>query len=348
MPNLALVMIVRDEAHSLERCLKSAKPFVDKMIVLDTGSKDETVRIAESCGAIVSTFRWIDDFSAARNAALDLSDAEWNLILDGDEWIDDGKLLLDFPDTDAFIGTIPIASHFDLNGRVEVSVSWIPRLLPKGVRYKGHVHEQPDSMLPRRPLNVKVGHDGYRQERIMQKQGRNRDLLLKAIAESPEDAYFYYQLGKDYEVYEDFNRAVEHYRQALAFSSLADTFRHDLVVRTIFSLKKADCHEEAIQFAEAEMTNWPDSPDFFFSLGDLLLDWAVLNPAKAYQDLLPMVESCWRKCLEIGERPMLAGSVRGRGSYLAAQNLAVLYDGVGNQSEAEKFREMALHLRSTC
>ncbi|HWU96100.1 MAG TPA: glycosyltransferase family 2 protein, partial [Sphingomonas sp.] len=88
MPRLALVMIVRDEERCLARCLESARAHVDRMIVVDTGSTDDTVAIAERCGAAVHHFPWCDDFAAARNAALDLSDADWNLVLDADQWIE--------------------------------------------------------------------------------------------------------------------------------------------------------------------------------------------------------------------------------------------------------------------
>ncbi|MBU6151183.1 MAG: glycosyltransferase, partial [Chloroflexi bacterium] len=60
---IALVMIVRDEASNLERCLASAVPWVDEMVVVDTGSADATVEIAESFGARVGHFAWCDDFA---------------------------------------------------------------------------------------------------------------------------------------------------------------------------------------------------------------------------------------------------------------------------------------------
>ncbi|MBC7976187.1 MAG: glycosyltransferase, partial [Myxococcales bacterium] len=90
MNRIALVMIVRDEARSLERCLVSACPWVDEMVVLDTGSVDATRDIARRMGARVERFEWVDDFAAARNASLALSDAAWNLVLDADEWIEGG------------------------------------------------------------------------------------------------------------------------------------------------------------------------------------------------------------------------------------------------------------------
>jgi len=86
------------------------------------------------------------------------------------------------------------------------------------------------------------------------------------------------------------------------------------------------------------MAAWSHSPDFFFALGDLLLDWATEEPARA-GELLPMIESAWLRCLEIGERPDLEGSVAGRGSSLAARNLAVLYEGTGRAIEALRYRQ---------
>ena len=82
-----LVMIVRNEERSLERCLRTVEGLVDKKIVIDTGSTDRTVEIARAMGAEVHSFLWRDDFSAARNFALAQSDGDWNLILDGDEYL---------------------------------------------------------------------------------------------------------------------------------------------------------------------------------------------------------------------------------------------------------------------
>jgi len=94
MANLALVMIVRNEARCIERCLSSARTQVDTMLVLDTGSDDDTVERARGAGARVAHFPWCDDFAAARNAALEEANADWSLVLDADEWIADGAASL--------------------------------------------------------------------------------------------------------------------------------------------------------------------------------------------------------------------------------------------------------------
>ena len=347
MPRSALVLIARDEAHCISRCLESVGPLIDEMIVVDTGSSDNTVDLALKAGASVHSFQWCDDFSAARNAALEIASADWNLILDADEWIEGEttELAKALKGPADFIGLLPVASEFDLQGRTEVAISWMPRLLPRGVRYRGEVHEQPVADLPRRHIAIKIRHDGYRLARLEDKKGRNRSMLQKMLKTTPEDAYLHYQLGRDYEIYSEFDEAVAVYTEALNRSSMNDRFRHDLVVRTLYSLKQLQRYEQAMQLAEQEMPNWPKSPDFYFSLGDLLLDYATSAPQQA-AGLLPMIEASWLKCLEIGDQPLLEGSVRGRGSFLAAHNLGVVYEQIGDNEKAAHYRAMADQARS--
>jgi hypothetical protein len=76
------------------------------------------------------------------------------------------------------------------------------------------------------------------------------------------------------------------------------------------------------------MEQWQHSPDFFFALGNLVLDLAVAHPERAHAELLPLAQACWERCLAIGETPWLQDSVAGRGSFLAAHNLAVVRRGL--------------------
>lgn len=339
-------MIARDEAASIGRCLASAAEHVDAMLVLDTGSTDATVAIARAAGAEVQRFAWCDDFAAARNAALDHSRADWNLVLDADEWIAGGTGHLAMLGSEPFIGRVPVTSVFDLQGGVQAATSWLPRILPAGVRYTGRIHEQPQSDLRRIRVPLEITHAGYRESELARKRGRNRALLQQALAGAPEDAYLLYQLGKDHEIYREYPAAAACYARALAHVLPADGFRHDLVLRALYTLKQARQFEQAFALAEAEMPDWQQSPDFFFALGDLTLDWAMENPGEAVTKLLPMAESCWLRSLEIGERPDLEGAVQGRGSFLAAHNLAVLYDGLGQKEQAARYRTLATQLQA--
>ncbi|MEH1906999.1 tetratricopeptide repeat protein [Nostoc sp.] len=82
---LSLCMIVKNEAATLPKCLNSVRKVVDEMVVLDTGSIDHTPNIAQQLGAKVYHFKWCNDFSAARNAALKYVTGDWILVLDADE-----------------------------------------------------------------------------------------------------------------------------------------------------------------------------------------------------------------------------------------------------------------------
>ena len=347
MNRIALVMIVRDEARCLARCLASVRPWVDEMVVLDTGSTDASPAIAARCGARVAQTRWPDDFAAARNQALALTDAPWRLILDADEWVEQGGATLAAlrAEPAAFVGLLRVVSRFEAGGpgggQTEEAPSWLPRLLPAGVAYEGRIHEQPVGMLPRRRLALVLGHDGYLAAQLAGKQGRNERLLRLALAERPDDVYLSYQLGKDLELRRRYADALPHYEAAWAQVGRTAAWRHDLLLlRLLYTLKQQRRFDAAVALAADELPLWGESPDFFFTLGDLLLDWALAEPARA-AELLPQIESSWQRAVEIGERPELPDSVRGRGSFLAAHNLAAFHESLGHAAEAGVWRERA-------
>jgi len=352
MNPIALVMIVRNEARCLARCLDSVRAHVDEMLVLDTGSTDDTVAIAERSGARVARFDWIDDFAAARNAALGWVDAPWRLVLDADEWMATGSsALAELRHTPPeFIGSVRVDSLVhDEHGQPQSAPSWLPRVLPRGVRYTGRIHEQPDSALPRRRLQITVGHDGYLPDLSAAKRGRNRQLLKTALADDPSDAYLHYQLGKDHEVHGEHEVAVGCYECAsrlLARGPGAEVaWRHDLVLRQAYTLKKCRRFDEALALIRRELVAWPDSPDLPFTLGDVLLDAALAQPARA-GEWLPQIEQAWLRAIAIGERPDLPDSLRGRGSYLAAHNLAAFHGSLGQAGQAAEWRERAARWRA--
>jgi tetratricopeptide (TPR) repeat protein len=308
MSTLALVMIARNEARCIERALTSVRP-------------------------------WVDDFAAARNAALALTDCDWRLVLDADEWLVEGGAVLATlrKDEPRFVGAVEVRNRFEQAGGIAIASSWLSRVLPRGVAYAGRIHEQPVHRHPVRRLPVRLDHDGYLGAPMRAKGDRNRRLLEASVAEAPHDAYLLYQLGKDHEVHGRHREACDCYSGALAHCDERAPYRHDLVVRSLFVLKQAGRLEEAIRLAEAEMPHWPQSPDYYFALGDVLLSHATERPHEA-EALLPMIESCWLRCLELGDSSVLEGAVHGRGSHLAAHNLVVFYDSLGQNGKADAYR----------
>lgn len=345
--NIALVVIARNEERCIERCLQSAAPYVDDMLVLDTGSSDRTVEIAQQSGARVASFVWIDDFAAARNAALDAVNARWRVVLDADEWLDDSAAVLrDFLREPAtFVGAINIRSLLDpdLNtGQPLQASDWLSRVLPQGVRYSGRIHETPVHSLPVRRLPVTVWHDGYATAQREHKRGRNLALLQRAVAEHPGDAYFRYQLAREQEQAGERDAAVTSYLEALRDRPrVAPPWRDAAVFNAIDCLGRAQRFEEGIELIQAELPQYASAVDFWFVLGGFFFELVSARPALA-TEFMPRIEECYLRCLELGEQPQANGALRGRGSFLAARNLYAFYTATGDAERAETYRQLSL------
>jgi len=320
-----LVVIAKNESRCIERCLLSAQPFVGHILLLDTGSSDRTPEIARACGAEVHFFTWVDDFSVARNRALDLADADWNLILDADEWVEpeamvDWTTVLSRPR----LGLVQMLSAEQSTGRELIASSSIPRLLPRGVRYEGRIHEQPMFSGERIHTGLRIGHDGYMKAQLETKRGRNLHLLRMALGESPDDPYLLYQLGREYEGEKHFETAYRLYRQSLLLGDPCVRYAHSLVVRAIYCCSQSGLFDQALRLIDDFRHTYAASPDFHFAAGNAFLDKAINDPTNALEIWLPKAIGEWERCLEIGDRPDLEGSVQGRGSFLAESNLRVV------------------------
>ena len=86
---LSLCMIVKNEAETLEKCLRLARPHVDEIVVVDTGSTDGTREIARRYADVYDEIEWPDSFSLARNHSFDLATGDFIMCLDGDEYIEE-------------------------------------------------------------------------------------------------------------------------------------------------------------------------------------------------------------------------------------------------------------------
>jgi Flp pilus assembly protein TadD len=88
MPDLSVIMIVKNEAGCLARCLDSVCGIADEIVIADTGSEDATMEIARGYGAKVFAIPWEDDFAAARNRTIAAASGGWLLHMDADEVLD--------------------------------------------------------------------------------------------------------------------------------------------------------------------------------------------------------------------------------------------------------------------
>lgn len=331
MKKLALVMITLNEEAKLRRCLSSAASYVDEIVIADTGSTDSTKEIAAEFGAKVFDFHWVHDFSAARNFALECTDAEWRLVLDADEWIE--SISMDdvnrFMDAGNSLGRIERISDTESLGEVNETRDFITRLIPRGCNFEGAIHEQVNSELARKNVPIVVQHDGYRD---MKKSDRNIPLLLRELEKHPGDGYYSYMLAKEYGGLERLEDSEKYY--ALAYRSLSgrERFAPNVVTDYIYLLMKLQCYPDILTIVQQDYPWKKAYPDYHFACGVFYLDLVLSDPAK-YMSYLPLIEQSYRNCLEIGETERY-DSVVGTGSYAAYYNLGNYYEVLGDKAKA--------------
>lgn len=345
MGTVAVVMIARDDARVIERALLSAKPYVDELIVLDLESVDDTVDLARRCGARVESTPWIEDTSAVRNRALELSGADWNVVLEAREWIDGGgaglRALAETPPT--HVGLVTVIPGDADRGLSPVALS--PRFLPAGVRYIGRRPEEPVvEGLQQLRTGVVVASDELEPARWRHDRSITETVLLQGLSLRPGDPEMLMDLAEVLRADGRLTDARDAYAQALDRMEPAHPRRHELVVEAIDTARAARAFPAAIALMDAHMAQWRDSPDFAYVVGDLFFEMLLAQPSSAAQ-LAPLAMSCWTRCLEMGDRADLAGSLTGRGSFLAAQNLYTLCLVLGREQEAKAWWDVANRLR---
>lgn len=203
---LSLCMIARNEAEMLGDCLKSVQGIVDEIVLVDTGSTDDTIAIAKSFGAIVVERPWDDDFAAPRNEALKHATGDYVLQLDADERLASTaaktlRRVVNRGDFDLAVIPLHNANARDaleaqvLGGHARMGEPiYLPRLFRRseGMEYRGVIHESVAEWFAERKgkltsLPVDIVHLGALKEVVTSrnKDDRNQRLLRKRIASDP-------------------------------------------------------------------------------------------------------------------------------------------------------------------
>ncbi len=229
MKKLSVCIIAKDEEKMIGECLDSVASVADEIILLDTGSRDRTREIAHEKGAAVYQSVWQDDFSLARNEAIDKATGEFILCIDADErLLSPDELMLTLNSAKPQTGGLLIEVVSGAKGLQDVQSNYASSLLRlfrnhKGIRYEGIVHEQIINSLKKAGLtientNIKISHLGYDLsfEEMKKKHERNLALLHKWLLANPNDSYNLTQraktltaLNRNSEAHSDYVRALE-------------------------------------------------------------------------------------------------------------------------------------------
>ena len=322
--NVSLCMIVKNEEKNLSKCLDSMIDYVDEIVVVDTGSTDQTKEIARKYTDKIFDYTWCDDFAGARNYSLSKANNDWVLILDADEILlkFDKKIVSNFiqsnPKTVGRIKRInPFQGEKEDNKYIERVNRFFNR---KYYCYEGVIHEQvvanDGSQYSMVPVEIEVEHIGYLDEVIgtTNKLERNINLLQKSINNNPTDAYLHYQIGKSYYKKRDFQKAYESFAESI---SLCRNFRfeyvQDLIESYGYTLLKCEKYSEAMELKKYQIY-YENSPDYNFVMALI-----YMNNGR-FQEAVESFEKC------IGEKE---GKIEGVNSYIPNYNIGVIYEALG-------------------
>jgi glycosyltransferase involved in cell wall biosynthesis len=326
---VSLCMIVKNEEKNLRKCLESVNSYVDEIVVIDTGSTDQTKEIARKYTDKIFDYAWCDDFAKARNYSLSKADNDWVLILDADEIIlrFDKKSVYDFVQSNLkAVGRIKRINPFQGEKEENIYIERVNRLFNKKYYYyEGAIHEQvvakDGSHYSMMPVEIEVDHIGYLDEVIgfTNKLERNIDLLLKSIKNCPTDPYLHYQIGKSYYKKKDFQKAYESFIKSI---SLCTNFRleyvQDLIESYGYTLLKCGKYCEAMDLEKYQFY-YGNSPDYNFVMALI-----YMNNGR-FQEAVESFENC------IGENE---GKIEGVNSYLPNYNIGVIYEALGINESA--------------
>jgi glycosyltransferase involved in cell wall biosynthesis len=340
---LSLCMIVKDEEAMLGRCLEAVRPAVDEIVVVDTGSTDATVQIAESFGARVLHHPWSGDFSAARNASFEAATGDWVMYLDADEVLiaDDVQRLRALTARtwrEAFY-LVETNHTGDLEDGTAITHDALRvfRNRPE-YRFDGRIHEQIahrlPSYLPERleRTTVRVEHYGYlgAVRGAKDKVNRNLELLERQVADGADTPFLHFNLGSEHLACGDAQRALPAF--ARAWKAIAGDerirrygFAPALGARYVKSLRLTGGLAEVSAVGDAVLAAFP-------GFTDVVLEQAL---AAAAGDELERAEELLRRCLEMGDGPSRYSSAVGCGSYRALVPLADVLRRRGELEESE-------------
>ena len=274
------LVITKNEQQAIGKCLASMKPFVDELVLVDTGSTDDTVAIARELGAVICHFDWVDDFAAARNFAMSKVQSDWIVFLDADQWFDDESTPLVRPFIERYHRLPEVnmlmareINHYDAHNWADSITGKIYRNRAD-VRWVGNIHEMlyigEQYLTGVMHKEIIIHHYGFAPEKLKDKSGRNLKLLEKNLREGLITDYLYITLANEYVSFGQWDKAYE-------FAVLAkkrDIERNQgytLAVRPpLLIIEYMHSHHELFTTAHIEaefadvISRFPNHPEIFY------------------------------------------------------------------------------------
>ena len=309
--------MVKNEENNLPRSLDSFKDQVDEIIIVDTGSTDRTIDIADSYGAKIIETTWQDDFSTPRNMAIEAATGDWIIFLDADEFFTSSKkvrlAIEKLSSKDAIL--IPRINIDEANSNSEISRDWCPRIFRNipYLRYRGLIHENIIDLKHER-LNytfsdddLQIYHTGYGSQVIESKLRRNLALIELEAQKYGHETRHDIALADCYAGLKDFEKSLYHARKALNSDVEAVASRGNLYHKILNAMRELHYpDEDMLKVADEAIKALPKLPEFYAERGMILCGLDRLD--EAYLSLHKSLE-VWRNMkLDVHEESYFAGA----------------------------------------
>ncbi|MDR0987681.1 MAG: glycosyltransferase [Ruminococcus sp.] len=202
---LTIGMIVKNEEKTLEDCLKALSSLREKvkceLIVVDTGSIDRTIEIAEKYADEVRHFKWINDFSAARNESLRDAKGDWYMYLDADEIFENTNEIEKFFTSATHInfnfGSYIVRNYVNDTDYADFSAPRLSRIM-ENTKFSRSIHETIPLVSPAIFFRDFVHHKGYLGKNLQKKNARNISNMLSEYEKNPDDISLVFQISESY------------------------------------------------------------------------------------------------------------------------------------------------------
>ena len=297
---LSICMMVKNEEMNLNRCLSSLKPLLDQvdseLIIVDTGSEDNTVKIASEYTGKIYHHPWNNNFAEMRNISISYATGKWVLIIDADEELEKPEEIVKFlnkpHNPKVTCGAIKLINvRRNQKGRVATELLSQRLFLNDGnFRYEGVVHNVAITSGLTEEIDSILYHYGYNADdnELMEKKFiRTSTLLIEELKKNPDNIYYIYQLSVTYHMHGDHNKSLFEINKAY------DKIKHSnkllkqhsyVIVQLIKSLIMNAYYEEAIKISDVGLKIEPENFDiYFYKANALFMDGNNQEGIKAYE-----------------------------------------------------------------
>jgi glycosyltransferase involved in cell wall biosynthesis len=288
---LSVCIIAKNEERNLLRCLESIKGIADEVILVDTGSVDNTISIAEKYDAKVIKFPWKNNFSSARNKALEMASKDWILCVDCDEALDSSQIyeMKNFLNNSSNLGfrlkLINIIDNKAYEGK------HILRIIKNnsGFYYSGKINEKllnssyKDSYL-NEIMNLEFliynfGFD-FTKKKLVERCNRNIDIYL-SYNECEKDYLYYYYIGNEYYLLGKYTLATNNYLKSLNSNDnlYINSYITFLLIKSYYNAQK---YNEAIFLAKNFSIRYNYLREVYLFLSECYKKIGELETSKEY------------------------------------------------------------------